>query len=98
MLLLTVDRRYVLRGLLNEHRRLMDFHHRWLVVWSVSLCREDRALGDRVVLLRLDKIDLDGLLLVCVKEDVLLIVIIIMIMTLVVSQIELDLYTQKREQ
>ena len=86
-----------MRGLLREHwRMLLDSHHHgWLVVGLVRLCREDitRALRDNLGLLRLDEIDLEGLLLVCRKKNVLL-MLIILIMTLVESQMELDLDAQ----
>ena len=80
---------------MHIHRRvLLDSHHGLLVVGLVSLWREDRALRDNLRLLRLDEVDLDGLLLVCGKQHVLLMLII---MTLVESKMVLDLDSQKRE-
>ena len=83
---------------MHIHRRvLLDSHHGLLVVGLVSLWREDRSrtLRDNLGLLRLDEVDMDGLLLVCGKKHVLLMLII---MTLVESKMVLDLDSQKREQ
>ena len=89
------------RLVLHVHLRVLldSHHHGWLVVGLIALWREGyrRALRDNLGLLRLDEIDMQCLLLVCGKINVLF-MLILFIMRLVESEMELDLDAQKRQQ